>query len=150
MTVWISWRDFADADAELAAFGRQRLTSGVAYLATVRDGGLPRVHPIQPIVSDHRLLVFMFPTSPKGHDLRQDGRYALHTAVSDTSGSNGEFLVRGRGRLVSDPAVRAEAADAGYRPKDEYVLFELGIEEVLATEYDAGAPRYRRWSGGRT
>ena len=73
--------DFADADAELAAFGRQRLTSGVAYLATVRDERLPRVHPIQPIVSDHRLLVFMF---------------------------------------------------------------ELGIEEVLATEYDAGMPRYRR------
>jgi hypothetical protein len=62
--------------------------------------------------------------------------------VADTAGSNGKFLVRGR--PCTDPAVRAEAAEAGYRPKEEYVVFELGVEDPLATEYEDGWPRYLR------
>ncbi len=145
MTTWTSWGDFTDAESELATFGHRRLTRDVAYLGTVRQDGLPRVHPIEPIVTERRLAVFMFATSPKGHDLRRDGRYALHTTVADTAGSNGELLVRGHGRPCTDPAARAEAIEAGYQPKEEYVLFELSVEEALVTEYEDGQPRYRRF-----
>jgi len=75
------------------------------------------VHPVTPILGAGRLFVFMEPTSPKGHDLRRDGRYALHSAVRDTEGSNGEFIVTGKARLVSDPQTRAVAAAAStYAP----------------------------------
>lgn len=145
MATWIAWRDFAEAAPDLANFGRRRLRAGVAYLGTARGAGLPRVHPVQPIVSEQRLMSFMFPTSPKAHDLRRDGRYALHSMVADTSGTGGEFMVRGMARLVDDAAVRTEAAEAGFRPRDEYILFELSITHALATEYVDGEPRYRRW-----
>ncbi len=149
LNAWTSWADFCSAAPDLAAFGRPRLRSAqVAYLATIRDDLLPRVHPVAPIVSERRLMLFMLPTSPKAHDLRRDGRYALHSAVADTDGSNGEFLVRGRARLIDDPGIRDEAAAAGYEPRAEYILFELGIEFALATEYEDGSPKYRRWARG--
>lgn len=37
------------------------------------------------------------------------------------TGSNGELLRRGRGWLRIDPALRSEATEAGYRPKEEYI-----------------------------
>lgn len=145
-TRWTSWADFRAAAPELAEFGKERLTgSAPAYLATVRGGGLPRVHPVQPIVSPSRLVVFMFPSSPKAHDLQNDGRFGLHSAVADNDGSDGEFFLRGRARLVTDEAVRAEATEWGYEPRPEYILFELGLEQAVANEYQDGRPTYTRW-----
>lgn len=142
---WVDWARFAELEPQLAEFGAARLSGRVSYLATVRDRGLPRVHPIQAIVSARRLMTFMLPTSPKGHDLRRDGRYGLHTAVSDTDGTGGEFMVRGRAQPVDDREIRREAADAGFTPQDDYVLFELSVEQALANEYVDGQPSYRRW-----
>ncbi|MCA1555037.1 MAG: pyridoxamine 5'-phosphate oxidase family protein, partial [Chloroflexi bacterium] len=74
------WANFAAAAPELAAFGAQRLHGSVAYLATIRPDGAPRVHPVTPIIGEGHLFVFMEPTSPKGKDLQRDNRYALHCA----------------------------------------------------------------------
>jgi hypothetical protein len=143
---WVSWAEFREAAPELAEFGKERLSgSAPAFLATVRGGALPRVHPVQPIVSPTRLLVFMFPSSPKAHDLQRDGRFGLHSAVADNDGSDDEFFLRGRARLVTDEAVRAEATEWGYEPRPEYILFELGLEQAVANEYQDGNPNYRRW-----
>ena len=143
----MSWRDLQEAKPELAAFGAERFAGGVAYLATVRKDGGPRVHPVTPIVGQGRLFLFMEPTSPKGHDLRRDGRYALPSAVSDAGGGNGEFLIKGRADLIEEPEIRTLAAElAPYDPADRYVLFELGVESALATIYDeSGEPQRRRW-----
>jgi len=143
----MSWKDLQEANSELAAFGAERFATGVAYLATVRKDGGPRVHPVTPIVGRGRLFLFMEPTSPKGHDLRRDGRYALHSAVSDPSGSNGEFVISGRAVFVEDPDTRSVAVDlASYDPADRYVLFELSVDAALATIYDeTGEPQRRRW-----
>ncbi len=47
----MSWTTLETADPELAAFGAERFTStGVAYLATVRGDGAPRVYPVTPII----------------------------------------------------------------------------------------------------
>jgi hypothetical protein len=70
----MSWSDLVKENHELAEFGRKRFTSEVAFLATVRKNGSPRVHPVTPIIGEERLFIFMEPTSPKGHDLRRDGR----------------------------------------------------------------------------
>jgi hypothetical protein len=39
---------------------------------------------VTPILGENRLFIFMEPTSPKGHDLRRDGRYTLHCSVADS------------------------------------------------------------------
>jgi Pyridoxamine 5'-phosphate oxidase len=140
------WRQLADREPELGARAEARLARRVAYLATTTRDGSPRVHPVTPIIDSDSLFVFMEPTSPKGHDLRLDGRFALHSAVNDTQGGGGEFLLRGLARLVEDPDERARAtAAAGYEPAQRYVLFELLPDELLVTEYQDGVPHSRRW-----
>src|SRR5215213_9785514 len=94
-TAVATWGAFVAAAPTLAAFGLEASQRRVAFLATVRPDGSPRVHPVTPIVADGRLFLFMEPTSPKGHDLRRDGRYALHALVLDEAGGGGEFSVRG-------------------------------------------------------
>lgn len=142
-----TWAEFAADAPELAAFGAQRFESAeVAYLATVRHDGSPRVHPVTPIIGEGRLFLFMEATSPKGHDLRRDGRYALHSLVTDQDGTSGEFIIRGRARLVDDPAVRAVAVEAApYSPADRYILFELTAEGALSTVYKDDQPIRKRW-----
>ena len=141
-----SWDDFARAAPELAGFGGERLHGKVAYLATVRPDGAPRVHPVTPIVAQGRLFLFMEPSSPKGHDLLRGSGYALHAAVADTSGGGGEFLVRGTARPVEDVQTRAGAvAGAPYPPLARYVLFELDVVEARSTEYEGERPLRRRW-----
>ena len=142
-----SWGEFAGAAPELAAFGEGRFQSTyVAFLATVQTDGSPRVHPVTPIIGQGRLFLFMEPTSPKGHDLQRDGRYALHSSVSDPDGTSGEFTISGQAVLVIDPSVRAmAAAAASYNPADRYILFELNVQEALSTSYQDGRPLRRRW-----
>lgn len=146
----MSWHALQAEHPELAAFGAERFGRfGVAYLATVRADGAPRVHPVTPIIGQGRLFLFMEPTSPKGHDLRRAGRYALHCAVGDSTGDSGEFFVSGRATPVEDPATRALAiASASYAPAERYVLFELAVERAAATSYVDGQTVRQRWPAG--
>ncbi len=144
-----TWQEFTVAAPELAAFGTKRLEGKVAYLATIRADGGPRVHPVTPHTARGYLFVYMEPTSPKAHDLRRDSRYALHCSVEDKSGGEGEFSLRGQAQIIDEPPVRAalfEAAKAaGYHPQDRYVVFELGIESASSTIYKGGEPIRKRW-----
>ena len=140
------WDEFATEAPELAAFGVETFRRRVAFLATVRPDGSPRVHPVTPIIAEGRLFVFMERTSPKGHDLRRDGRYALHGLVSDEAGSGGEFYVRGQAAPLDDAPSRALAARAaGYTVADRHVLFELGVDGAMSTVYRDGEPLRQRW-----
>ena len=91
--------------------------------------------------------MFMEPTSPKGRDLRERGRYALHNGVPDTEGTGGEFSLNGVGRLVDDFAIKAIAERAeSYDPADRYVLFELLLTEARCNGYgDVEIPEHRKW-----
>jgi hypothetical protein len=102
----MSWKDLKNAAPELATLGLKRFEVGVAYLATLRQDGSPSVHPVTPIIGQGHLFLFMQPTSPKGHDLRRDGRYALHSAVSDPNGTSGEFIITGNAQFIFDSAKR--------------------------------------------
>jgi len=142
-----TWKDFADAAPEMAQFGRERLTTGVGYLGTLRADGSPRVHPVTPIISDTHLFLFMEPTSPKGKDIQRDPRYTLHCAVENNSGGKGEFYVRGTGTLVTDSATRQEAVDAAiYNPADRYILFKLDVDFAFQNVYEDDTPNVQRWS----
>lgn len=143
-----SWGDFEAQAPALAGFGVERLSAAAAYLATLRRNRTPRVHPVSPIVGGGRLFVFMEPTSPKAHDLREREWYALHNGVPDTFGTGGEFFVAGQAKPLDDPQLRTIASDAApYRPQDRYVLFELLIDEARCNGYgDVTLPDPRRWT----
>lgn len=146
----MSWQALEHHHPELAAFGAARLNGAVAYLATLRSDGAPRVHPVTPIIGRGHLFVFMEPTSPKGRDLQRDGRYALHCTVDDTSGAGGEFLVAGRARLVDSAELRALAVQlSSYAPADRYILFECMVERAASTTYVDGHPVRARWQQDR-
>lgn len=142
----MSWGRFSREAPGLAAFARGRLHGRTSYLATTRRDGSPRVHPVTPIIDGAQLYLFMEPTSPKGHDLRRGSRYALHAGVEDSSGGLGEVLVVGRAEVIHDARVWARASGAStYTPKEHYVLFQLDVDEALATRYEDGVPQRQRW-----
>ena len=142
----MTWKILEEQPPELAAFGAERLNGRVAYLATVRKDGSPRVHPMTPIIGQGHLFVFMEPTSPKGHDLRRDGRYAIHCAVSDNSGASGEFIITGRAHVIDDPELRALAVSlASYEVVERYILFEFDIESAASTIYPDDRPARQFW-----
>jgi hypothetical protein len=142
-----TWGAFAAAEPELAAFVAERLRAAPSYLATLREGGAPRVHPVTPIFTADGLYLFMEPTSPKGADLRERLSFSLHNGVPDNAGTGGEASVSGTGHPVDDAGVRATVvAAASYEPADRYVLFELRPAEVRCHGYDdVTLPERRRW-----
>ncbi len=142
----MTWKIFEEQQPELAAFGAERLNGKVAYLATIRKDGSPRVHPMTPIIGQGHFFVFMEPTSPKGHDLQRDGRFAIHCAVSDNSGASGEFNISGHAHRVDDVELRSLAVSlASYAPAARYILFELEIESAASTIYPEDQAVRRSW-----
>jgi Pyridoxamine 5'-phosphate oxidase len=150
-TAMSTWEEFAAMAPELAGFGASRFEGGVAYLATITADGGPRVHPVTPIIGFGRLFLFMEPTSPKGHDLKRSGRYAIHSSVGNSEGDGGEFFVSGQAKFVTEPDLRALAVQASsYKPKDRYVLFELSVDTAASTIYEDGNPLRVRWAAEPT
>ena len=144
------WKILEDQQPELAAFGLERLNGKVAYLATIRKDGSPRLHPMTPIIGQGHFSVFMEPTSPKGRDLQRDGRYAIHCAVSDNSGASGEFNITGHAHLIDDAERRALAVSlSSYAPSDRYILFEFDIESAASTIYPKDRAVRQLWTRER-
>jgi len=123
----------------MARAGRSLLNQfsvGLAFLATVRKDGAPRLHPVCPVLSDDRLFVLITPTSPKRHDLLRDGRYALQTFPQPKPGSD-EFYVAGKALPVDDEATRAAVlSDAKHMADAAETVFELTIDRVMHTRWE--------------
>jgi hypothetical protein len=153
----LTWAEFAHARPELAEAGRRLLYQfgvGLAFLATVRADGGPRLHPMCPLVTDDALVGFLQP-SPKRQDLHRDGRYALHAFPPDTN--EDAFYLSGRAALVDDPQ-RRQAATAQFlaernlttAPEDLHVqeLFEFYLQRCLWTQTSGHGdwnPRHTIW-----
>jgi len=142
----MSWQELVEDNSELAKFGAKRFGSRVAYLATVRKNGAPRVHPVTPIIAEGDLFVFMYKTSPKGFDLKRNGYFAMHASVENEDGGQGEFFISGRAELVEDTALKSlAAAHASYDIVDSYILFQFILDEALGTVYQGEETVRRRW-----
>ena len=149
----MTWTEFAATQPDLAEAGRKQLYQwdiGLAFLATVRPDGGPRVHPVCPVINDDGIHILVV-AGPKQRDLRRDGRYSLHSETCAPPRHDDGFLISGRAREVTDPAIRtrfgetmrAERKDTVPWPTfDQDVLFELLIERCLLmlTEADDRFP----------
>jgi hypothetical protein len=145
------WADFAVEAPELAAAGERLLRgSGVGYLATVRDDGAPRIHPVTVTFHAGGLYISVLAGSPKLRDLLENGHFALHsfpTLPAEDLWLGEEVLVGGRARRVDDgderAAVQAVHADS-VTPEDR--LFELRIERAHHRTSDRGQPVHATWT----
>ena len=148
-----TWKEFEGAQPEMAAAGSKLLYHfgpGLAFLATVRRDGAPRLHPICPTIVDGRLYVIIG-KSPKRGDLRRDGRFALHTFPCPDV--DDEFLVMGRAARVDDPERCEQVANdlkaRGVNTQPGEHLFEFHIERAMYAKYDGGhgtwPPKYTVW-----
>lgn len=116
-----SWAEFESRAPELADFAA-RLWPGIvaldrgdapppdtecfaiAYLASLRRDGSPRVHPFCPILAGGRLIAAIPRSSPKGWDLRRDCRCAIHALPGP---DDDELCIRASAAEVTqDPATR--------------------------------------------
>jgi hypothetical protein len=148
-----TWKEFAAAEPELAESGRALLFQfgvGLAFLATVRKDGAPRLHPVCPVLSRDRLFVLITPESPKRHDLERNGHYALQTFPQPKPGSD-EFYIAGAAVRIDDAATRgAVLAEAKHMADASEILFELMIDRVMHTTWEnvltpAMRSRHRKW-----
>ena len=166
-----TWAEFETAAPELAAAAAQRwpgivaLDRGepimqpvfeVAYLATIRPDGRPRLHPFCPVLAGGRLFAAIPPASPKGHDLRRDPRCAIHALPGP---EDDELCVLALATEVGDDATRTMVADVVTRSDvggmiatvTDHPLFEFAIEQVdVARWVNVGQrgtyPERFRWS----
>jgi hypothetical protein len=157
----VSWSGFRAARPDLAAAGTELLYQygvGLAFLATVRVDGGPRVHPVSPLLHADGLYALLVP-SPKRSDLRRDGRYSMHSFPCDDN--EDAFSVSGRASLVDTAEVRgavvstylAERGDPSVAPADldPQLLFEFDIETCLLTRtvgHGDPDPRHDVWRVG--
>src|SRR5438067_12392829 len=137
-----TWLEFEAEVPLLAGEARKNLYEvgiGLGFLATVRPGGAPRVHPVCPIVSRVGLHVLVVP-GPKQQDLRRDGRYALHTETCPPPNHEDGCMLAGTAREVTDADARSKVLDQlRDERKDQELwpsvhtdaLFELLIETCL-------------------
>jgi hypothetical protein len=146
----MSWQALANSAPDLAAFGVERLHDQVAYLATVKRDGGPRLHPVRPIVTAGHLFLLMEPNSPKVGDLERDGWNVLHgTATGDHPWDLREFSVEGIAQRVTDLDVRKTVNAGSAFPRDDhFILFELQVGSAFSTVYGSdGQPQRQRWHG---
>ena len=151
-----TWQVFATDEPQVAALGEEMLLlgdtgtgllGGLAYLATIRKDGGPRVHPISPVLHQGRLYAFILNNSPKRRDLLRDGRFALHSYPYPISErfTDDEFYAAGTATPMSDPAIRDYVASAcGDDPRAGQV-FELDLQRVMHKGRDSGELIYKIW-----
>jgi hypothetical protein len=144
----MSWQEFNSGEPVLAVLGRELLHGKIAYLATTKPDGSPRLHPVRPFIGENDLYLFINRKSPKRQDLLHDGRYALHDSVFQTNGVSTEFLITGSAQSADSPEIREAAFRVvGHDLPDQQALFIFSVDRVLVTEYDENRkPKRSRWT----
>ncbi|MBN2146521.1 MAG: pyridoxamine 5'-phosphate oxidase family protein [Anaerolineales bacterium] len=144
----MSWKIFEEDSPKLAALAYEKLNRRIAYLATLKKDGSPRLHPVTPFIGNGMLFIFTEPSSPKIQDLLRDGRYVMHCTVGG-EGSLIEVSVSGEAMMISNSRVWREQAEriaASPVVMDSYALFDFQVKRVLVVEYDEERkPVIRRW-----
>jgi len=135
-----TWAEFAAARPDMAGRGFEQLSIPLAYMATVRRDGSPRLHPLSPMFADGRLFVAIEASAPRRFDLQRDGRYSLHPLPPELGPDYDEFElnITGTARRVNDAQTltaltEAELVRGRPGPKRDDWVFELHIESALTS-----------------
>ncbi len=148
-----TWGQFAASDPELAALGQGQLFQfgvGLAFLATVRKDGGPRLHPVCPVLLNGHLYVFVPTTSPKHTDLLRDGRFAMQ-AFPQPKEESEEFYLAGTATAIHNPDLWKAASEATpSQVREGETLFELKLERAMHTGWENWGtpglrPVHRKW-----
>jgi hypothetical protein len=141
----------------MAAPGRALLYQhgvGLAFLATTRADGGPRVHPVCPLIDGDGLFLFVLPSLKQG-DLYRDRRFALHSFP--TPDNEDAFYLTGAAAPVEDGAIRERLSNQFVEERAQFqvpapapadVLFLLELESCLLTTtagHGDAAPRHTVW-----
>lgn len=113
-----------------------RLFGEVAYLATIRADGSPRLHPVTLKRFDRGIGLYMNAGSPKLNDLLRDPRCTLHAPVPDSTGAHAEVLLR----CTSKAPAEAPELDPA-----ETVRVPLDVYEALVLSREDGKMSVSRW-----
>lgn len=147
-----SWKEFSPEKPDLADAGKRMLLRtrehiGLAFLATIRKDGAPRLHPISVVFAMDRLFVIIPPNSPKCWDLKRDGRYALQAFPPPDHELGKEFYLTGVARLIQEPSIHQAIIDeTGVNIEKSEVVFELLVEKAMYTILvDRGTPHEHPW-----
>ncbi|MDX1435910.1 MAG: pyridoxamine 5'-phosphate oxidase family protein [Anaerolineales bacterium] len=152
----VSWKQFSAASPKLAQLAQAQIFQygvGLAFLATVRKDGGPRLHPVCPVISRENLYLFILPESPKLADLERNGHYAMQ-AFPQAKPDSDECYITGKAKRIDDPGVFSRVLSDAKHPADpSEVLFELDIDRVMHTRWEGfGTPEYRsiheKWTAG--
>jgi hypothetical protein len=134
-----SWSEFKHENPQLAMYGKRLLFQsrpqvGYAFLATLREDGAPRLHPVSLVLSNDHLYLLIPPSSPKCSDLLRDGRFAMQAFPPPDNESNEEYFLSGSATSIQDPALRqALIADTDIKVEQNEVLFELLFDRAMYT-----------------
>lgn len=136
------WSDLVEQAPEIADPGKDLLDDHVlAFLATTRRDGSPRVHPMVPVTAVDDLFVVIASWSPKWHDLRRDARCVLHALPGPR---DDEFVLRCRG-VESPWSLETVRSAANHAVHDDDHLFRLEIDQADLGWWDrVGQPNTQR------
>jgi len=152
-----TWEEFQHSQPGLAEAGRALLYQfgvGLAFLATVRRDGGPRVHPMCPLIHRGGMYAFIVP-GPKQADLHRDGRYSLHSFPCPDN--EDAFYCTGRVQAVDDPAtgralaelfVTERSAIGVAAPGPDDHLFSFGLQRCMLTRttgHGDPSPQHTIW-----
>jgi len=152
----LRWSDLAAQEPTLAALAEEKLIGpGVLLIGTTRRDGTARISGVEPLVMDGDLWLSMMRTSTKALDLSRDPRISLNSIITGPEPAI-EIKVRGRARLVTDPAVHERyaskvAAQLGWQPVvGQFTLFAVDIFDVTQIGYDpkTHGQHVARWPEG--
>lgn len=145
-----TWQRFDEEAPRLAALVLARFTTQRHHvLATLRKDGSPRVSGTEIRLRDGELTLGSMPDALKAHDLRRDGRFALHAHPGDGSMDGGDAKVAGLAVEITDPAELRAFEEPG-RPPGPFHAFRLDLREAVLTEIEGGDHLLiRRWTPGR-
>jgi Pyridoxamine 5'-phosphate oxidase len=128
----MSWEELDRQAPQIARLGKRLLEErGLAFLATVRRDGSPRLHPVSPVICQGELMMGVIDRSPKSRDLLRDGRCVLHALPGP---GHAEFWVE----ALAEPVPPEAALDWAKRepqlalPSGD-TLFRLRITGAHAT-----------------
>jgi hypothetical protein len=151
------WQEFETRQPALARIGVHKLTGpGVVLVATIRRDGSPRLSPVEPLLWEGDLWLCMGLGSRKADDLRRDGRVLVHSIVTNRTGQDGEYKLRGTAIAEPDAVLHARyagevAARLGWQPEPgKFHLFRVELADITYIRWDdATNDQYvTRWPAG--